>query len=433
MMINTKHLLRFLIPGMVLLHACTSTVQPEPARTATFPEVRILLYGDSGYDLNYPDQDDFEELFTREQYLQSEWNDWVEDNRPIDEFEPRPMATSPITGKVVPATGMHAVSTAMKTLCSLQAPCDFGVMLGDNIYPSGLTFGADGFDDKDRLEAMFTRPYGSLVTQPTDFLTYVTLGNHDWETSRASGFAQIEFLENAPGFYMDGPFYSVKPPAGNGEVELFIVDTSMMLASVPVFEDYLDENGAEVVTDVLDEPDYFVQPLSEAELEMATWLENALQSSTATWKIVVAHHPIWSSSGSKFEQGRALRQLILPTVCKYADLYVAGHDHTLEVHSDDCSAALGAATPVPLVQIVSGAVSKQRPVNTNFIKQQDLKYPEHKTLFAKGLTWGFGLLDIKGNDATVTLLSVPDDGSSETTVEFTYQIKRRTQTDQHTR
>jgi len=337
------------------------------------------------------------------------------------------MATSPITGKIVPATGMHAVSAAMKTLCNQDKPCDFGVMLGDNIYPSGLTFGADGFDDADRLRDMFTVPYGNLVPQPTDFLTYVTLGNHDWETSRASGFAQIEFLENAPGFYMDGPFYSVKPPGGNGEVELFIVDTSMMLASTPVYEDYLDDNGAEVVTDVLAEPDYFVQPLSEAEIGMADWLENALKTSTATWKIVVAHHPVWSSSGSKFEQGRALRQLILPAMCKYADLYVVGHDHTLEIHTDDCSAALGAASPSPLVQVVSGAVSKQRPVNTNFMRLQELKYPELDTLFAKGLTWGFGILDISGNQATVTLFSIPDDGSSETTVEYVYQFERRSQ------
>lgn len=158
---------------------------------------------------------------------------------------------------------------------------------------------------------------------------------------------------------------------------------------------------------------------------MAAWLEEALASSTAAWKIVVAHHPFWASAGSKFEQGRALRNLILPAVCQYADIYVAGHEHTLEVHTDDCSAALGEATSAPLVQVISGAVSKQRPVNTWFIQNQNRKYPELNTLFAKGLLWGFGYLEIEGNDATLTLISVPDDGSSERTVEFTYHFTKR--------
>jgi hypothetical protein len=95
------------------------------------------------------------------------------------------------------------------------------------------------------------------------------------------------------------------------------------------------------------------------------------------------------------------------------------------VHSDDCRETLGAPGALPLVQIVSGAAAKQRPVNTNFMRQQELKYPEHKTLFAKGLLWGFAYLDIEGDQATVTLLSVPDDGSSDLSVEFEYRFQRR--------
>ena len=421
----TKFLRLCILPAVTCLVACSTTVQTGSESRQPAPRVGILLYGDSGYLLEYPDQDDYEDLFTEEQYLQSEWDSWVEDKRPPDEYRARPMAVSPVTGGVVPATGMHAVSRAMKNYCAGLARCDFGLLLGDNIYPSGLTFGADGFDDAAKLNDMFTVPFGELVVEPEGFVTYVALGNHDWETSREGGFAQIEFLENAGGFYMDGPFYSVKPPAGNGEVELFVIDTSMLLASVPVYEDYLDDSGAEVVTDIIAEPDYFVQPLSESERNMALWLENALRNSTAKWKIVAAHHPIWSSSGSKFEQGRALRQLILPAMCRYADAYIVGHDHTLEIHTDDCSAALGVTTGPPLVQIVSGAASKQRPVNTNFIIQQDEKYPEHKTVWAKGLLWGFAFLDIQGDDARVSLLSIPDDGSSDITVEFTYEFKRR--------
>ena len=52
---------------------------------------------------------------------------------------------------------------------------------------------------------------------------------------------------------------------------------------------------------------------------MAQWLEAALRESTARWKIVIGHHPIWSSAGSKFQQARMLRRLILPALCRYAD------------------------------------------------------------------------------------------------------------------
>ena len=298
-------------------------------------------------------------------------------------------------------------------------------MPGDNIYPSGATLGADGFDDADRFRHMLTEPFGNFVKEPTSYLTYVTLGNHDWETSRAGGFAQIEFHEKSDGFYMDGPYYTVKPPAGNGDIELFIIDTSMILASTTVHADYLNDDGSEVVTDEIEPVDYHTEPLSDAERKQPQWLEDALRNSTAKWKIVLAHHPIWSSSGSKFEQARVLREMILPAMCRYADAYIVGHEHTLEIHTDSCKAALGKETAKPLVQIISGAAAKQRPIHTSFMAHQDRKYPEHKTVTAEGLLWGFAHMTIEGNIAEVTMMSVPDDGSSDISVDHVYEFERR--------
>jgi hypothetical protein len=370
-------------------------------------------------------QDDYADLFTAEGFYQDEWQDWLEDKRPMDGFEARPTSISPVTGMTVPATGMHAVSAAMTFFCSNIATCDFGVMPGDNIYPSGATLGADGFDDDDRFRHMFTEPFGNIVKEPTSYLTYVTLGNHDWETSRAGGFAQIEFLEQSDSFYMDGPYYAVKPPAGNGDIELFIIDTSMILASTTVRADYLNDDGSEVVTDEIEPADYHTEPLSDADRNQPQWLDAALQNSTAKWKFVVAHHPIWSSSGSKFEQARVLREMILPAMCRYADAYIVGHDHTLEIHTDSCKAALGKETVEPLVQIVSGAASKQRPIHTSFMAHQDRKYPEHKTVMAEGLLWGFAHMTIGEDSAEVTMMSVPDDGRSDISVDHVYEFKRR--------
>ena len=101
---------------------------------------------------------------------------------------------------------------------------------------------------------MFTEPFGNIVDDPDSYLTYVTLGNHDWETSRDGGFAQISFHEEAEAFYMDGPYYTVKPPAGHGDIELFVIDTSMILASSTVYEDYLNDDGSEGVTETIEPP-----------------------------------------------------------------------------------------------------------------------------------------------------------------------------------
>ena len=424
MMIETRYFrMTFLATLFGLsLTACSGSNQSDVAASKS---VGILIFGDSGYHLDYPDQDDYDDLFTQEGFEQDEWDDWTEDKRPMDEFEARPTSISPVTGKTVPASGLAAISKAMKHFCAELATCDFGMMLGDNIYPSGATLGTDGFDDADRFRDMFTDPLGDLVKEPDSYRTYATLGNHDWETSREGGFAQIEFLQQAEEFYIDGPYYTVKPPAGNGDIELFIVDTSMILASTTVYEDTLNDDGSESTTDAVDEPDYNVGLLTEADKAQPQWLDDALKASTAKWNIVVAHHPIWSSSGSKYEQAKVLRELLLPAMCRYADAVIVGHDHTLEIHTDDCSVALGEATAEPLVQIVSGAAAKQRPTHTTFMQHQDAKYPEHKTIMAEGLLWGFSHMTIDGDDAVVTMMRIPDDGSSDITTSFVYEFSRR--------
>lgn len=419
-----------LLCASFVVAACDSpqpTQEPvqEPAPAPATESVGILIFGDSGYHLDYPDQDDYEDLFSAEEFAAYELVEWLDDKRPRDEFEVRPSDTSPVTGKVVAATGIHRVSVAMRDYCANSATCDFGVMLGDNIYPSGATLGTDGFDDELRFKDVLGDPFANIVDEPADYTSYVTLGNHDWETSRDGGMLQIKYLEDTDGFYMDGPYYSVKPAAGNGEIELFVVDTSMILATLPVLEDDLNDDGSEASSGEVEPHDYFVSPMTDDEKNMHEWLEDSLKNSSAKWKLVVAHHPIWSSAGSKFEQARALRKVILPAMCRYADALLVGHEHTLEIHTDDCSAALGEATAKPLVQIVSGAASKQRPLNTNFMKHQEAKYPEQQTVLAEGLLWGFMHMQLQGDSAKVTVLSIPDEGSSETTVDFEYEFERR--------
>ena len=401
--------------------------QPADAQSQTGSDlnVGILIFGDTGYTSEYPEDTDYEDRFTEEQYLASERETWLEDKRPSDAYRPRPWEFSQAAGGVIPKSGMNDVSAAMTEYCSAEKRCDFGVLLGDNIYPSGATLGADGIDDAKRFKDLLQDPFGNLVESPADYRTYVTLGNHDWQTSRAGGFAQIRYLETAPGFHIDGPFYSAKPAGGKGEVELFIIDTSMILATVDVRADTLNDDGSEGSLGDIEAPDYDVHPMTDDERNQVQWLENALKNSTARWKLVLAHHPLWSSSGSKFEQARTLRTLLMPALCRYADAYLAGHEHTLEIHTDSCETVLGEPAQRPLVQIVSGAGAKQRPIHSSFMSHQERKYPQHKTVFAEGLLWGFSHMQVDGDSARVTLLSVPNDGHSPSVALIEYSFDRR--------
>ena len=414
------------LPAVIpLLLACAGEPVEAQSQTAQDLDVGILLYGDTGYLPQYPEAEDYENSFSVEQYLASEWESWLEDKRPPDEYRPRPYEFSEVTGGMIPESGMDEVSAAMKAYCRTEQRCDFGVLLGDNIYPSGATLGADGVEDATRFKDLLQDPFGNLVESPADFRTYVTLGNHDWETSRAGGFAQIRYLETAPGFYIDGPFYSAKPPAGRGEVEIFVIDTSMILATVDIRAHTLNDDGSEGSLGDVEEPDYDVHPMTDDERNQVQWLEDALENSTARWKLVLAHHPLWSSSGGKFEEARVLRELLMPALCRHADAYLAGHEHTLEIQTDNCETVLGEPAEQPLVQIISGASAKQRPIHSTFMAHQERKYPELETVFAEGLLWGFGHMQVDGDSARVTLLSVPGDGHALSVPLIEYSFERR--------
>jgi hypothetical protein len=312
----------------------------------------------------------------------------------------------------------------MRAWC-LEWRCDFATMLGDNIYPDGATVGADGRDDATRFEKIFREPLGGLGKLGPDFRIYAALGNHDWKTSRAGAMAQVAYLESTPPFFMDGIVYRVRPPAADGAVELFVIDTTVLLAGQTVYEDALADDASELRPTRREEPERWVRPTTRAERDMVAWLERSLAESDAYWKIVIGHHPLWSSAGSKYEQARVLRRLILPALCRHADAYLAGHDHTLELHFDDCRQALPRQAVPPLPAVVSGAAAKQRALNTAFMRHQAGRYPELATDFASGLTWGFAHLTLSGDEATLRFVTTPDDGSGAALLKHTARFKRR--------
>lgn len=407
----------------VVLAGCAA--QPVAQPVAAADPVTFVAFGDAGEHYDYLEAEVLADPLTPEEF-EARWREeWIEDKRPIADFALPATWVLPQTGGTIEASGLFPVAAAMKRFCAKER-CDFATMLGDNIYPDGATAGADGRDDAERFRRILIEPFAGLAQGRPDFRIYSTLGNHDWKTSREGALAQVRFLERTPPFYMDGLLFRVRPPAARGLVEIFSIDTEVLLATTTVYEDRLDADGREVRGHgEIDEPEAGAVPANDLERNMASWLEEALASSDARWKIVIGHHPIWSSAGSKYEQARALRSLILPSLCRHADMYLAGHDHTLELHHDRCLDEPSARGRAPLLHVVSGAGAKQRPLHRAFAAHQQRENPQLETLWAEGLTWGFAHLTLDGDVAIVQMVTTPNDKSGVPEVAFTHRAPRR--------
>ena len=66
--------------------------------------------------------------------------------------------------------------------------------------------------------------------------------------------------------------------------------------------------------------------------EQARWLDGELARSTARWKIVYGHHPIWSD-GHHGDDRRLVAKLLPILEKHHVDLYVCGHEHELQAHA----------------------------------------------------------------------------------------------------
>lgn len=409
------------LPATLALSLVTVVSPAEPAGPAS-----LLIFGDTGYIPAYEGLDDDEPVLAAlGDYLAAEAADWLERNPSLEGFVPTPWTFESSVGSYMAASGLYPVSRAMQELCATQ-PCDFAVMLGDNIYPDGATLGDDGIDDARRFTDMLARPFGQLGQGREDFTIYAMLGNHDWRHSRAGAEAQVAYLQQHPRFSMPGFFYRAVPPRFEGLVELFVIDTEMLLASTTVRKDALDADGNELDTGELELwPDH-VRPQTAAEQDMVAWLQAALAESTARWKIVLGHHALWSGGGSKYEKARALRELLMPALCAHADAYIAGDDHVLEVYTDDCPAA-GAPGRPPLPLLVAGAGSKYRSLHPAFMAQQLRSYPQLRNLWSKGSTWGFMHAQLEEDQLQLQVFTTPAEGSGRPVHEASFSFPRRSQ------
>ncbi len=156
-----------------------------------------------------------------------------------------------------------------------QAPLDFVLGAGDNIYPNGAGH---------LFARNFEQPFAELLREQVKF--YTVLGNHDVEAGRRDQMHYPLFNMNGANYYTIG--------RGNGLVDFFMLDST------------------------------------DFDNQQTTWLENQLAQSKALWKIAVFHHPIYSS-GKKHGSDAHLRQRLEPLLKKHSvQVVFSGHDHVYE-------------------------------------------------------------------------------------------------------
>ncbi|KZN52141.1 Ser/Thr protein phosphatase [Pseudoalteromonas luteoviolacea CPMOR-2] len=398
--------------------------------------ISFLAFGDGGYHPDYPKAKHVENPKNKAQFIAAEKADWLEDNRPIEEFDHAPIYIYPNTEIATEDTGAAAVGHAMAKLCEIK-PCQFGIQLGDNIYPDGADAN-DGKDDQKRMDDLILGPLKPLFKDNKDLIVYSALGNHDWKTSRKGVKLQTEWMAKQPNFHMDARgYYSYTVGAAGSDVEFFVLDTNMLLSGQHYYEIPLKEDGSEqglasaLASRQAEVEDIEVHesPVSGEDHKQLAWLADGLRNSKAKWKIVYGHHILWSIGGTKYDEGHVLRRLILPELCQYADAYIAGHEHDLELLSDDCSRVMPNNNKPKLPLIISGAASKMRGTHSPFAEQQEKRYAEYDLIWAKSFIWGFAHieLDNRSDSLNVSFYTTPRDKSGALISEASFSFKHRSE------
>jgi tartrate-resistant acid phosphatase type 5 len=158
-----------------------------------------------------------------------------------------------------------------------ERPFDLGLTVGDNIVPQGVT----SFDDR-RWKADWEEQYA-----PLGIPMFAVTGNHDWGFADSPA-AEILYSQKSRTWRMPALFYSFTA----GPVQFFALCTPVM---------------------------------SETQVR---WLDRELGRSTARWKVVYGHHPIYSNAGHG--NTPEYDKMLLPILRNRANIYLAGHEHTMQ-------------------------------------------------------------------------------------------------------
>ena len=209
-------------------------------------------------------------------------------------------------------------------IASYQLDAEFIATTGDNFYDNGVASVSDPY---------WLSSFENIYHQPHLFVNWhPVLGNHDY---RGNWQAQIDYSGVSRRWEMPAQYYAKNIMLNDEAALILFIDTS------PLNPDYAHESK-------------YLTAFSQGSHEQLQWIEGQLASSQAKWKIVIGHHPLYSS-GKRYGKTDAIRDVLEPVLEKHGvDAYIAGHEHDLQHNQLNDS---------DLVHIVSGGGSEVRPVS----------------------------------------------------------------------
>jgi acid phosphatase len=191
--------------------------------------------------------------------------------------------------------GQRAVAVGLAQSAG-EIGAKFVITTGDNFYRPGVRSTTDKLW-RTRFEDVYTSPALQVPWM-------VALGNHD---HHGSINAEVQYTKLSPRWRLPSPFYKHSEWLDTGRrVDFFFIDTTPLL-----------------------EASRLPWRLWPFENEQYAWLEHELAASTAEWKFVIGHHPVFSGGGHG-NAGVLVRKL-KPLLERYGvQAYFSGHNHTLE-------------------------------------------------------------------------------------------------------
>jgi len=193
-----------------------------------------------------------------------------------------------------------------KTAADITA--QFIIAAGDNFYPSGVI---------SQWDPLFKYSFEDIYTAfSLQWDWYPILGNHDYKSNPD---AQVAYTKISRRWKMPARYYSkLFPVPGDtaSKILILFIDTNPLIREFYFNKEY----GPNVKT--------------QDSTRQKKWIEKELanKSPNIKWKIVVGHHPMFTG-GSRYEwyDTKAIRRSLKPMFDKYGvDVYLAGHDHSLQ-------------------------------------------------------------------------------------------------------
>jgi hypothetical protein len=233
----------------------------------------------------------------------------------------------------------------------------FIISTGDNFYPSGVI---------SEFDPLFKYSFEDIYTDfSLQWDWYLVLGNHDYKSNPN---AQVRYTSISRRWKMPARFYSKK---------FFInVDSTQQVLIA-----FIDTNP--FIKEFYQNPEYGPNIRTQDTVAQKQWLDSlfANASSSVKWRIVVGHHPPYTSGGRvNAYDTKAMQNSIVPLLKKYKiNMYLAGHEHSLQhIYPDGATH-----------YFISGAASEVTPSDM---------LPESKFAASK---YGFMSFSLTPNKATV--------------------------------